>query len=84
MAAAQEEIVAAAVAAAEARVACAGAADGDLWSLDIAALGAEPPALQALVLHDVARRALGGEALVERRLVAALLASARGATTPGA
>ncbi|HZL65649.1 MAG TPA: tRNA lysidine(34) synthetase TilS [Thermoleophilia bacterium] len=73
MAAAQEEIVAAAVAAAEERVA-APADDGDLAALDIRALRAESPALQALVLHESARRALGGEALVERRLVAALLA----------
>ena len=80
MAAAQEEIVAAAVAAAEERIAApeeriaAPAGEGDLWTLDIGALRAEAPALQALVLHDVARRALGGDALVERRLVAALLA----------
>jgi len=94
MAAAQEEIVAAAVAAAEERIAApevriaaaeeriaapeervaAPAGEGDLWTLDIRALRAEAPALQALVLHDAARRALGGDALVERRLVAALLA----------
>lgn len=80
MAAAQEEIVAAAVAAAEARIVVpeerrtAPVGDGDLWTLDIGALRAAAPALQALVLHDVARRALGGDALVERRLVAALLA----------
>jgi tRNA(Ile)-lysidine synthase len=73
MAAAQEEIVAAAVAAAEPRVA-APADAGDLAALDIAALRAEAPALQALILHDVARRALGGDALVARRPVAALLA----------
>jgi hypothetical protein len=73
MAAAQEDIVAAAVAAAGERVAAtAGAAD--LAALDIAALRAEPPALRALVLHDLVRRALGGDALVERRLVTALLA----------
>jgi tRNA(Ile)-lysidine synthase len=73
MAAAQEDIVAAAVAAAWERVAVpAGAAD--LATLDVAALQEEAPALRALVLHDVARRALGGDALVERRLVTALLA----------
>ena len=73
MAAAQEEIVAAAVGAAEQRVAAPPDA-GDLAALDVAALRAEAPALQALVMHDVVRRALGGEALVERRLVGALLA----------
>lgn len=73
MAAAQEDIVAAAVAAAEPRVAAPVGAD-DLAALDIRALRAEPPALQALVLHDVVRRALGGDVLVEHRLVAALLA----------
>ena len=44
--------------------------------MDVAALAAEPPALRALVLHDLAVEALGGHALVERRLVEALLALA--------
>ena len=49
------------------------AAPGDLVAVDLAALGAEPPALRALVLHDLLREAMGGDALVERRLVEALL-----------
>jgi tRNA(Ile)-lysidine synthase len=73
MAAAQEDIVAAAVTAAGLRVAVP-TVEGDLAALDIRALHAESPALQALVLHDVVREALGGDVLVERRLVAALLA----------
>jgi tRNA(Ile)-lysidine synthase len=46
---------------------------GDLLSVDVAALLAEPPALRTLALHDLLREAMGGEALVERRLVEALL-----------
>ena len=42
-------------------------------AVDLAALAAEPPALRALVLHDLLRGAMGGDALVERRLVEALL-----------
>lgn len=41
-------------------------------ALAIAALRAEDPALRALALHAWARAALGSEALVERRMVAAL------------
>ncbi len=73
MAAAEDEVLATAVAAASERVRAAAGAD-DLEALDVAALVAEPPALGALVLHDAVRRAWGGDALVERRVVAALLA----------
>jgi len=73
MAAAEADVLAAATAAAAGRAARP-LAPGDLAALDIAALSAEAPALRALVLHDAAREALGGEALVERRVVEALLA----------
>ncbi len=73
MAAAEADVLAAATFAAAARAARP-LAPGDLIALDIAALSAEAPALRALVLHEAARAALGGEALVERRLVEALLA----------
>ena len=56
---------------------------GDLLSVDVSALVAEPPALRALVLHDLLREALGGEALVERRLVEALLRLAERADDAG-
>ena len=45
---------------------------GDLVALELAALAAEPPALRALVLHEIIREAMGGDALVERRLVEAV------------
>jgi tRNA(Ile)-lysidine synthase len=48
------------------------AAAGDTVALDLVALAEEPPALRALVLHDLLREAMGGDALVERRLVEAL------------
>jgi len=73
MAAAEADVLAAATGAAAARVARP-LAPGDLAALDSAALAVETPALRALVLHDAARAALGGEALVERRVVDALLA----------
>ena len=73
MAAAEADVLAAATAAAAARAARP-LAPGDLAALDVAALSAEVPALRALVLHEAARAALGGEALVERRVVEALLA----------
>jgi tRNA(Ile)-lysidine synthase len=47
-----------------------------LAAVDVAALAAEPAAVRAIVLHDLAAEALGGGALVERRLVEALLALA--------
>ena len=71
-AAAEEEVLAAALAGTRRRVAVSGEA-GDLAALDLAALAAEPPALRALLLHDVVREAAGGAALVERRVVEALL-----------
>jgi tRNA(Ile)-lysidine synthetase-like protein len=73
MAAAEADVLAAAAAAAAARAARP-LTPGDLAALDIAALAAETPALRALVLHEAACAALGGEALVERRVVDALLA----------
>jgi tRNA(Ile)-lysidine synthase len=47
-------------------------ASGELVAVELGALAAEPPALRALVLHQLVRDAMGGAALVERRLVAAL------------
>lgn len=47
-----------------------------LAAVDAAALLREPPALRALVLHDLVAEALGEGALVERRAVEALLALA--------
>jgi tRNA(Ile)-lysidine synthase len=73
MAAAEADVLTAATAAAAARAARP-LAPGDLAALDIAALSAEAPALRALVLHEAACEALGGEALVQRRVVEALLA----------
>ena len=70
-AAAEADVLAEAAAAARARVARP-AGRGEVAALDLAALAAEPPALRALVLHDLVRDAMGGEALVERRLVRAL------------
>jgi tRNA(Ile)-lysidine synthase len=75
MAAAEADVLAAATAAASLRVAAPSLA-GDLAAVDLKALAAEPPALRALVLHDRVRAVLGGEVLVERRLVEALLALA--------
>lgn len=47
-----------------------------LAAVDTAVLGSEPPALRALVLHDLVAEVLGEGALVERRAVDALLALA--------
>ncbi len=87
-AAAEEDVLAAAAAEARARVTPPpGARDdpgpgvgrgGAPGALDVAALAAEPPALRALVLHELVREAMGGEALVERRVVEALLQLAGG------
>ena len=52
-------------------------AAGDLAAVDIARLLLEPRAMQRLVLHELVRDALGGDALVERRVVLALLALIR-------
>ena len=70
LAAAEQAVLAQATAAALSRVR-RGDARG-LPQLDVAALRAEDPALRALALHAWLRDALGGEALVERRVVAAL------------
>jgi tRNA(Ile)-lysidine synthase len=71
---AEADVLRGAVAEARRRVAAAGGAGGA--AVDVAALAAELPAVRALVLHDLVRKALGGDALVERRLVEALLALA--------
>ena len=75
MAAAEADVLALATAAASLRVAAPSRA-GDLAVVDLTALREEPPALRALVLHGLVRAVLGGEALVERRTVDALLALA--------
>jgi tRNA(Ile)-lysidine synthase len=46
---------------------------GDRAVVDLAGLAAEPAALRALLLHELLREAMGGDALVERRLVEAVL-----------
>jgi tRNA(Ile)-lysidine synthase len=71
-AAAEGELLAALTEEARARVSLA-RAPGELARVDLAALAAERPAVRALVLHDLARAALGGQALVERAHVEALL-----------
>jgi tRNA(Ile)-lysidine synthase len=75
-AAAEAEVLAAASAEAGRRVLLR-PAPGDLAAVDLAALGAEPAGLRALVLHDLLREAMGGDALVERHLVDALLSLAQ-------
>jgi tRNA(Ile)-lysidine synthase len=81
-AAAEADVLAAVSAAARERV-LRPPGPGDLLSVDVSALVAEPPALRALVLHDLLRGAMGGEALVERRLVEALLRLAERADDAG-
>jgi len=78
LAAAEADVLAAAVA--EARRRTSAPADEAVAALDVAALSGESPALRALVLHDVAAGVLGGHALVGHRLVEALVALA---TRPG-
>ncbi|HEX5641980.1 MAG TPA: tRNA lysidine(34) synthetase TilS [Thermoleophilia bacterium] len=46
---------------------------GDHAAVDLTGLAAEPAALRALLLHELLREAMGGDALVERRLVEAVL-----------
>ena len=58
-------------------------APGEFAVVDLSALAAEPPAVRALVLHDLLRAAMGGDALVERRLVEALLRLAERADDAG-
>jgi tRNA(Ile)-lysidine synthase len=72
LAAAEADVLAAVTAEARARV-LRPPAPGDLATVEVAALAAEPEALRALVLHGVVRDAMGGDALVERALVEALL-----------
>jgi tRNA(Ile)-lysidine synthase len=71
-AAAEAEVLAGLTEEARARVSLT-PAPGDLACVRLAALAEERPAVRALVLHDVARDALGGRALVERAHVEALL-----------
>ena len=70
-AAAEADVLAEAAAAARTRV-VRPPGRGEVAVIDLAALAAEPPALRALALHGLVRDAMGGEALVERRLVEAL------------
>jgi tRNA(Ile)-lysidine synthase len=72
LAAAEATVLAAATAAAQERVACAPQAE-DLAALGVADLLREEPALRSLVLHEWVRTAMGADALVERRVVEALL-----------
>jgi tRNA(Ile)-lysidine synthase len=70
-AAAEADVLATAAAEARRRVELR-ADPGELAAVDLAALAAEPAAVRALVLHELLRRAMGGDVLVERRLVRAL------------
>ena len=70
-AAAEAGVLAAVAAEARGRV-TRPAAPGELVAIELGALAAEPPALRALLVHELVREAMGGEALVERRLVAAI------------
>jgi len=81
-AAAEAEVLAGVAAEVRRRVEASRGPD-EVVAVDIAALAAEPSALQALVAHDVLRRAMGGDALVERRLVEALLRLAARADDTG-
>ena len=73
MAADEGQVLEAAVRAALARV-LAPPMSGDLALVDLGRLAQEAPALRALVIHTLLRDACGGEALVERRSVEAVLA----------
>ena len=75
MAAAEADVLEAAVTAAATRVALP-PAPGELAAFDVRALAGETPALRSLVLHHAVRAALGGESLVERLPVQAVLALA--------
>ena len=74
-AAAEAEVLAGAVAGARARTRAPAGPDARA-AAEVAALEAEPPALRALVLHELVAEVFGGHALVERRVVEALLALA--------
>jgi tRNA(Ile)-lysidine synthase len=76
MAEVEAEVLAAAARDASARVLLSPDV-ADVAVVDLERLALEPPALQALVLHEFVCSALGGDALVERRAVNALLALAR-------
>jgi tRNA(Ile)-lysidine synthetase-like protein len=82
LAAAEADVLAATTAEARARVARPPAPD-ELAAVDLAALAREPEALRALVVHDLLRAAMGGDALVERSLVRALLGLAARADDAG-
>jgi tRNA(Ile)-lysidine synthase len=71
-AAAEAEVLSEVADEARARM-CLAPGPEELVSLELAALLGEPPAVRALVLHDLLREAMGGSALVERGLVEALL-----------
>lgn len=70
-AAAEAAVLSAATSEARGRVARRAAPD-ELLAIDLAALAGEPPALRALALHEILREAMGGEALVQRRVVEAV------------
>ena len=70
-AAAEAEVLTSAAAEARGRV-TRPAAPGEFVALELTALAAEPPALRTRVLHEVLREVMGGDALVERRLVEAV------------
>jgi tRNA(Ile)-lysidine synthase len=82
LAAAEADLLAAVTAEARARVVRV-RAHGELVAVDLAALAREPEALRALVVHDLLRTSMGGDALVERALVRALLALAARADDAG-
>lgn len=71
-AAAEADVLVEATADAAQRVKRPPSADGVVTEIDVSALAAESPGLRALVLHEVVREAMSGDALVQRRLVAAL------------
>jgi tRNA(Ile)-lysidine synthase len=82
LAAAEADVLASVTAEARARV-VRPAAPGELAAVDLAALAGEPEALRALVVHDILRTAMGGDALVQRALVQALLRLAARADDAG-
>lgn len=81
-AAAEAEVLRDVTAAALARV-LAAPPDGESAALDLERFAREPQAVRALVLHGLVREALGGDALVERRAVAAVLRLADADSGPG-
>lgn len=81
-AAAEAEVLAAVAGEARRRV-TRPAPPGELVAVEPAALAAEPPAVRALALHEILREAMGGDALVQRRLVEAVEQLARRADDAG-